>query len=166
MRFSIAVLFAASLASGYTILKRQTDLPACAQTCYTNTDFSPCNATDIACRCVHPNYLTALQTCVSSSCSEQDAETAALVGVATCQAAGADITNIPACVQTCDQNTQSSTCTPDDLACHCKDTTYIQAIDSCVKASCTGQDLTTAKTGNAAACRAFGVDISSVVGAA
>ncbi|KIO24109.1 hypothetical protein M407DRAFT_26467 [Tulasnella calospora MUT 4182] len=171
MRFSVTVLFAASLASAYTIGKPVStwfdNVTACGQTCYANTSASPCNATDMACQCMNLNYITALATCVSSSCSVQDAQAAQAVAVATCQTAGINLTNpVPACAAPCDQ-IASSTCTdPNDGACPCKDTTYIQAVDTCFKSSCQVQDITTAETAGAALCRAYGVDISSTVPAA
>ncbi|KIO24110.1 hypothetical protein M407DRAFT_244565 [Tulasnella calospora MUT 4182] len=177
MRFSVTtVLFAASLASALTIGKRQTTLPACAQTCYTNTSPSPCTADDVACQCLNINFLTPLIQCVATSCSAEDAQTAEAAALATCKAAGVDLTSsspLPACAQPCDANTTSATCpapadpnTVPDVACYCKDTTYIQTIDTCFKSSCQGADLTTAEAVGEALCRAYGVDISSAVPAA
>ncbi|KIO24121.1 hypothetical protein M407DRAFT_26478 [Tulasnella calospora MUT 4182] len=174
MRFSITtVLFAASLASAYTIAKRQTTVPAlstwfvnvtaCAQTCNSNTNPAPCAAADTACECVNTNYVQLLLQCVQTSCSAEDAQAAQAVAVANCQAAGIDLNNpFPACMVTCNQNTVSSTCTdPSNGACYCNDTAWIQAVDTCYQSSCQGQDLTSAQTANAAGCRAFGVDISA-----
>ncbi|KIO24124.1 hypothetical protein M407DRAFT_244568 [Tulasnella calospora MUT 4182] len=176
MRFSItAVLFAASLASAYTIANRQTtsDLPACGQTCYANTNPSPCAAEDVACQCLNVNFLTPLIQCVATNCSAEDAQTAQAVAMATCKGAGIDLANpLPACAQPCDTNTTSASCpapadpnTVPDVACYCNDTTYIQTVDTCFKSSCQGQDLTTAETVGKALCRAYGVDISPTVGA-
>ncbi|KIO24114.1 hypothetical protein M407DRAFT_26470 [Tulasnella calospora MUT 4182] len=178
MRFSITtVLFAASLASADTIAKRQTasDLPPCAQTCYANTSPAPCDTTDITCQCLNPNFLTSFTQCVVSSCSAEDAQATQAVARAICKT-GVDLTSsnpLPACAQPCDANTTSATCpapadanTVPDVACYCKDTTYIQTIDTCFKSSCTGQDLTTAETVGKALCKAYGVDISSAVPAA
>ncbi|KAG9045797.1 hypothetical protein FS837_005626 [Tulasnella sp. UAMH 9824] len=174
MRSFAVVFFAASLASAATILKRQTTstIPACAQTCYGNTSAAPCTADDTACQCVNVNFITALSQCVATSCSAEDAQTAQAAALETCKAAGIDLTNpVPACAATC-ENTTSASCpaptdpnaTPDG-ACYCKDTAFIQSVDSCLKSSCTGQDLTTAQTVGAALCRAYGVDISSTIAA-
>ncbi|KAG9045798.1 hypothetical protein FS837_005627 [Tulasnella sp. UAMH 9824] len=174
MRSSIVIFFAASLASAATIFKRQTTVPACAQTCFDQSPSTPCQPTDTACLCLNPNFITALTQCVTSTCSEADQQAAATAAPEICKAAGIDFTNpLPACAATCDTNTTSATCpapadpnaTP-DVACYCKDTTYIQTIDSCFKSSCTGQDLTNAEAVGSALCRAYGVDISSIVGAA
>ncbi|KIO24123.1 hypothetical protein M407DRAFT_26479 [Tulasnella calospora MUT 4182] len=175
MRFSITtVLFAASLASAYTIAKRQTTVPAvstwfvhvtaCAQTCNANTNPAPCTTDDNACECVNVNYITVFKQCIATSCTAPgDAQAAQAAIEAVCQAAGIDVNNpFPACMVTCNQNTVSSTCTdPSNGACYCNDTAWIQAVDTCYQSSCQGQDLTSAQTANAAGCRAFGVDISA-----
>ncbi|KIO24116.1 hypothetical protein M407DRAFT_103825 [Tulasnella calospora MUT 4182] len=170
MRFSITtVLFAASLASAYTIANRQTTLPACAQTCYANTSPAPCNATDVACQCVNENFGAELTKCVMSNCTQSDQLQAQQAVIETCKTAGVDISGgdpFPACAQTCVQNTKSSTCAdPNDDACFCKDTAWVQAVDTCFKSSCTDPDLQTAKDVGEAECRAYGVDISPTVGA-
>ncbi|KAG9045800.1 hypothetical protein FS837_005629 [Tulasnella sp. UAMH 9824] len=176
MYFSVVVFYAASLASAYTILKLQTAIPACAQTCYTSTSPAPCNTDDVACQCLNVNFLTPLIQCVGTSCSAADAQTAQAAALATCKEAGVDLTSanpLPPCAAGCDQNTSSATCpkpadanTIPDVACYCKDTTYVQTLDNCFKGSCTGQDLTNAENLGEALCRAYGVDISSIVGAA
>lgn len=174
MRYSVLVFFAASLASAATIFKRQTTVPACAQTCFDTSDPAPCQPTDTACLCLNPTFIEKLTTCVQGSCSAADQQAAATAAPEICKSAGIDFNNpLPPCAATCDQNTTSATCpapadpnaTP-DVACYCKDTTYIQTIDSCFKQSCTGQDLTNAEAVGSALCRAYGVDISSIVGAA
>ncbi|KIO22162.1 hypothetical protein M407DRAFT_120291 [Tulasnella calospora MUT 4182] len=162
MRFAIVVFFAASLASAYTIFKRQ-DAPACATTCFAQSDFSPCNSTDTACICLNQKFLTALATCTEASCSEQDLQAAEAAGTATCQAAGVNLQEpFPACAQPCVANANSSTCAADDDTCLCKDPNYIGPIVKCIHSSCSGQDLTTAETVGTALCRANGVDITSI----
>lgn len=166
MRFSVVVLFAASLASAFTIFRRQ-DAPACATTCLQGADPSPCNATDIPCLCLNSNFLTAVATCTESSCSEQELQAAAAAGEAYCKAAGVDTTNpFPECAQPCVQSATSSTCTADDDVCLCKDPNYIGPIVKCIHSSCTGQDLETAQIVGTALCRANGVDITSIAHAA
>ncbi|KAG9045799.1 hypothetical protein FS837_005628 [Tulasnella sp. UAMH 9824] len=175
MHFSAVVFYVASIASAYTILRRQTDLPPCAQTCYTNTSAAPCNATDIACQCLNENFVMPLAQCVTTSCSAADAQTAEAAALAQCKTVGVDLTAsspFPACAAPCDQQTTSAACpaptdpnaTP-DVACYCKDTTYIQTMNTCFKSSCTGQDLTNAVAVGEAFCRAHGVDISPLVAA-
>ncbi|KIO24125.1 hypothetical protein M407DRAFT_26481 [Tulasnella calospora MUT 4182] len=165
MRFSIAVAFAASLASAYTVLKRQTDLPQCAQTCYTEANPSPCNTTDVACLCLNANFLKELASCTQKDCNPQEVEAAQAWGQATCQAAGINFQQpVPACAQACDKNsTPSSTCAAGDTACFCKDSAYVNSLVQCVRGTCTGQDLTTAEIVGAAVCRAVDVDISSIM---
>ncbi|KIO20055.1 hypothetical protein M407DRAFT_39636, partial [Tulasnella calospora MUT 4182] len=63
------------------------NIAACAKACLENTDPSPCKDTDTACLCVNPKYIKALSTCVESSCSQEDAKSAAAVGEAYCKAA-------------------------------------------------------------------------------
>ncbi|KAG9023342.1 hypothetical protein FS837_005853 [Tulasnella sp. UAMH 9824] len=167
MHFSAVVFYAASLASAYTILKRQTTLPPCAQTCYTNTSAAPCNATDIPCQCLNVNFITGLTQCAVTGCSLEDAKTAEEAALAQCKAAGVDLTNpVPACALLCGKDISATGCTSEtDGACLCKNTAYIQSLDSCFKSSCTGTDLTTIETVGAALCRAYGVDVSSVIAA-
>lgn len=168
MRYSLAVVFAASFVSGLTVLKRQTGLPACAQTCLTKTDPSPCNATDTACQCLNVNYITAITTCVASTCTDpNDAQTATTGALAICKSAGVDLTNpLPACASTCGNDVSTTGCTDTDGACLCKNTAYIQSVDSCFRGACTGTDLTNAEAVGEALCRAYGVDVSSTIGAA
>ncbi|KIO22163.1 hypothetical protein M407DRAFT_120293 [Tulasnella calospora MUT 4182] len=167
MRFSIAVFWAASLASAYTILKRQTDVPQCAQTCYTQSNPSPCNTTDIPCLCVNPTFLNELTTCTQNTCSQQDLGAAQAWGLDTCKQAGVDLQNpVPACAKTCVENAPLGNCQDKtDVACLCKDPTYTQSVVSCAQSSCTDQDLKTATIVGEASCRAAGVDVSSTASA-
>lgn len=176
MHFSAVVFYAASLASAYTILKRQTAIPYCAQTCFTSTSTAPCNSTDVACQCLNVNFLKPLVHCVETSCTADDAQNAQAAALATCKEAGVDLTSsspLPPCAAACDQNTSSATCpaptdpnTAPDVACYCKDTSWIQTIDNCFKGSCTGQDLTNAENLGSALCRAYGVGTSFIIGSA
>ncbi|KIO24129.1 hypothetical protein M407DRAFT_26484 [Tulasnella calospora MUT 4182] len=168
MRSSFVVFFVASLASAYTVLKRQDTIPACATKCFESSDPTPCATTDNACLCLNVNFLTAVTTCAQKDCDEKDLEAAGAGALAFCKAAGVDLTNpVPACAIPCLDTASPTSCPKeDDGACLCKDTEYIQTIDACFKSSCTGQDLTTAETVGSALCRAHGVDISPIVGAA
>ncbi|KAG9026268.1 hypothetical protein FS837_004671 [Tulasnella sp. UAMH 9824] len=167
MRSSSVVFFTASLASAYIVLKRQTQVPACAQTCLTSADISPCNSTDVPCICLNENWIMQVGTCVQGSCSAQDAQAAEAAGVAECKAAGVDPTNPwPACAQPCVQNTPTNCEDRNNTACLCIDSSYYQTVTSCVQSSCTGQDLTNAETTGSALCRANGVIISSTAAAA
>ncbi|KAG9035013.1 hypothetical protein FS837_002069, partial [Tulasnella sp. UAMH 9824] len=104
--------------------------------------------------------------CVAAGCSTDDAQTASEAVFETCKAAGVDLTNpVPACAAACGNDISSTGCADSDAACLCQNTAFIESVDSCLKSSCTGQDLTTAETVGAAACRAFGVDISSAAAA-
>ncbi|KAG9010901.1 hypothetical protein FRB90_007537 [Tulasnella sp. 427] len=170
MRFSVAATFlATSFAGALTILQRQTvvpDITACAQTCLTGTDGSPCNSTDTACLCVNMNYITALSTCIGKSCTADEAQTAQAAGIATCQAAGIDLTNpVPACALTCESQAPVGTCAAKDGKCLCQNTEYLNSLKSCVSTACTGPDIETASVVGEALCRAYGVDVSSIIGA-
>ncbi|KAG9045801.1 hypothetical protein FS837_005630 [Tulasnella sp. UAMH 9824] len=161
MRFSIVIPFAVSLASAYTVLKRQADAPPCATTCFNQANPSPCNTTDIPCLCLNPNFLNDLTSCTKSTCSQQEIGAAEAFGAATCKQSGVDLQNpVPACAQGCVQNASLGNCQANDAACLCRDPTYVQNVTSCVGSKCTGQDLMTATIVGQASCRAAGVNVT------
>ncbi|KIO24127.1 hypothetical protein M407DRAFT_26483 [Tulasnella calospora MUT 4182] len=170
MRFSVVVFFAASVASAYTVLKRQDTIQACLTTCFETSRSAPtpCAAFDTPCLCLNGNFLTAVTTCAQKDCDKKDLEAAGAGALASCKAAGVDLTNpLPRCALQCLEIPSPTACPDeDDGTCSCKDTAFIQAIDTCFRSSCTGRDLTTAEAVYSAACRASGVYIPRNLGAA
>ncbi|KAH7888246.1 hypothetical protein F5I97DRAFT_976244 [Phlebopus sp. FC_14] len=54
--------------------------------------------------------------------------------------------NIPACVKKClESNIGTTKCNPNDTACLCTDKPFIEAVGSCVKASCSASDIQAAE---------------------
>ncbi|KIO22425.1 hypothetical protein M407DRAFT_28077 [Tulasnella calospora MUT 4182] len=167
MRFSLVVLFAASLASAASVFKRHNDyeVPWCAKDCISYADPSPCKPDDVACLCVNENYYNQIATCVKDACSPEDAKAAAEIGIKYCKGAGIDPENpIPKCGIQCTEKAPTGKCDPNDGKCLCENKDFLESVVWCFKKDCQGEDLKNAKCAGEAYCRAAGVDISSIFG--
>ncbi|KAG9020900.1 hypothetical protein FS837_007768, partial [Tulasnella sp. UAMH 9824] len=139
MRFSLIVIFAASLVSASAVFKRQTSIPA---------------------------YINTTAACVAKSCSAEDESSAESAGEALCKAAGIDPKNpFPSCTETCLKNANPGSCSLDDYSCLCRNMEYLQAADICVHSTCDAQDVAATEPAAQAVCRAVGVDITANAGA-
>ncbi|KIO19108.1 hypothetical protein M407DRAFT_140874 [Tulasnella calospora MUT 4182] len=160
MHFSLVVLFAASLVSALTIIKRGIDGPECAVACEAKSNPSPCDREDTACLCLNIGYITSVSDCVRSSCSPEDAKAAALAEATYCNEAGINEQNpFPSCGAQCAQIAPFTNCAENNGACLCKNGAYMQAFVKCIHDFCTGEDLESASLVGEALCRAYGVDI-------
>ncbi|KIO20047.1 hypothetical protein M407DRAFT_30280 [Tulasnella calospora MUT 4182] len=168
MRFSLVVLFAASLVSASSVFKRWNDdygVPSCAKPCVANVDPWPCSRDDKACICINSNYGAQLDECIEGACSPEDVKAATEAGKKYCKAAGIDPENpFPKCGVHCFENAPTSNCYQDDNKCLCEEKDFLESFVWCFKDSCKGEDLKTAKCVGEAWCRAAGVDISSIFG--
>ncbi|KAG9019140.1 hypothetical protein FRB90_005977 [Tulasnella sp. 427] len=166
MRFSLVVLFAASVVSAVSIFKRHNDMqiPECAKKCVAEGDPNPCKYDDTACLCLNVKYATGIEKCVEDYCSKEDAKAAAEAGIAYCKAVGINPENpFPECAVPCVDNAPSK-CADDDGVCLCNDNKYLEDVIHCLKDSCWGDDYKTSARVGEAYCRAAGVDISSIYG--
>ncbi|KAG9000967.1 hypothetical protein FRB90_011704 [Tulasnella sp. 427] len=166
MRFSLVLLFAASVVSAVSVFKRHNDiqLPECAKQCVKKTDPSPCKYDDTACLCVNYKYQKTIAECVEECCGPDDVKAAAEAGIAYCKAVGIDPENpFPQCAETCIKKIPSE-CSYDDDCCLCKDDKYLEGVIHCFKEHCKGDDYKNAACTGEAYCRAAGVDISSIFG--
>ncbi|KIO20057.1 hypothetical protein M407DRAFT_30288 [Tulasnella calospora MUT 4182] len=168
MRFFFTITCVASLASAFVVPKRNNDgqVPACVTTCAANANPAPCDPSDVPCMCLNVTYANATAPCIQQSCSQEDIQTATAIGKETCKNAGVDLDNpIPECGKSCFQAAPPGDCSTEDGACLCNNRDYITSIHTCLQGSCTGQDLQAAVLVGKATCRAYGVDISPIVGA-
>ncbi|KAJ2916189.1 hypothetical protein MD484_g4227, partial [Candolleomyces efflorescens] len=88
MRFSAVVAFlgAAASVSASAIVSRQ--LPDCATTCLASSDFGTCSPTDNACLCRSEAFITSATTCITTTCTGDDLQTALTLAQAMCAAEG------------------------------------------------------------------------------
>ncbi|KAF8898077.1 hypothetical protein CPB85DRAFT_191366 [Mucidula mucida] len=84
MRFSIIVLLASAV-SGMSLYPRQSDLPDCAMTCIQSADSSGCSSTDQTCLCKSSAFVQSSATCLQSTCSADELNTAVQVAEALCK---------------------------------------------------------------------------------
>ncbi|KAG8948191.1 hypothetical protein FRC04_009990, partial [Tulasnella sp. 424] len=146
MRFSIVVLFAASLVSAVSLLRRHDDSEV-------PRNPGDCQWDDTACLCVNEKYYTAVANCVQSSCNPDDAKKGAEAGIKACKAVGIDPENpIPKCGVPCVEKTPTY-CDPQDYKCLCQDQGFLESVVWCFKDCCSGEDLKNAKCAGEAYCR-------------
>ncbi|KIO20053.1 hypothetical protein M407DRAFT_30285 [Tulasnella calospora MUT 4182] len=156
MRFSLVVLFAASVVSAFGMLERDIEVPECAVACEAASDPGHCDREDPRCLCLNVQYITDVSDCVQSSCSPEDAEAAAAAGAAYCKEAGIDWENpFPSCGVQCEEIAPPAGCAQDDGTCICNSDEYIQSFAKCIQDSCTGEDIERAASVGAALCRVY-----------
>ncbi|TEB32838.1 hypothetical protein FA13DRAFT_1813187 [Coprinellus micaceus] len=94
MRFSAVVaLFSAGLASA-ALLPRQTELPACAQTCIAGSlTETTCDLTDNSCLCADQVFVGSVTRCITSTCTGDDLTGAVAGAQAMCADSGVTLTS-------------------------------------------------------------------------
>lgn len=166
MRFSLIVPLYASLISALSIQPRIA-LPACAAvaSCTANLDYFQlgCSAYDTACLCQNPTYMWAANGCILL-CSVPDAQAGIQALSADCTAHGVNFVNpVPTCAVPCFKMIVPTTCPVTDVPCMCNDPNWIQPIATCVRNSCTSQDIVTAQSFIMTTCSTYVVDTTSII---
>ncbi|KZT59973.1 hypothetical protein CALCODRAFT_492951 [Calocera cornea HHB12733] len=96
MRFSFLLIASAPLAVLAGVVTRQSP-PACLETCLGSlpNNLTTCDPTDFTCLCSSSVFLTAVTQCIDTECDTSDIESAEEYAVATCGAAGVQVTPAP-----------------------------------------------------------------------
>ncbi|KAF8607390.1 hypothetical protein BDV93DRAFT_520269 [Ceratobasidium sp. AG-I] len=98
MRTSFALLALAAVVSAGSMGKRQ--FPSCAMDCITRADTGTCDATDNTCLCNSPAFVDSTYSCIASTCTGEDLQTAVDGAKALCAAAGVSLTQtLPAATE-------------------------------------------------------------------
>ncbi|EPS96363.1 hypothetical protein FOMPIDRAFT_1032411 [Fomitopsis schrenkii] len=104
-----ALLSALATAQASYLLKRQ--FPSCASSCLVNADFGNCNSTDDTCLCNSSTFVNSVTSCIESSCSGNDLETAEADAQQLCLAVGVTLTNSASATGSSSPSSTSSSAT-------------------------------------------------------
>ncbi|THH17989.1 hypothetical protein EW146_g2916 [Bondarzewia mesenterica] len=87
----LGAAFASTVSASNVLAPRQTglNLPSCALPCLANANFGSCGSSDIKCLCSTPSFISSVTTCVESSCSSSDAQSALNAASSECASVGA-----------------------------------------------------------------------------
>ncbi|KAL4072176.1 hypothetical protein J3A83DRAFT_2984478 [Scleroderma citrinum] len=113
MRLAVAsiALSTALLSANAALVARQT-LPSCAASCIANANTGGCAPTDDSCLCSNQAFVSAVVSCVESSCSGNDLVEAEQYAQAICAAVGVTLTETaPSTATTPSTTTAPSTTT-------------------------------------------------------
>ncbi|OAX36897.1 hypothetical protein K503DRAFT_694271 [Rhizopogon vinicolor AM-OR11-026] len=69
--------------------------------------------------------------------------------------------SLPNCAATCLADADYGTCASTDDTCLCNSPAFINSTTTCIQATCTGSDLTSAEEASQALCAAVGVTLTS-----
>ncbi|ETW77563.1 hypothetical protein HETIRDRAFT_454825 [Heterobasidion irregulare TC 32-1] len=84
MRASFVPLLLAAAASASLMERQLSSLPTCALPCLVSANVGSCSQTDIACLCSSSSFVSSLATCIESSCTGADVQTAISQATALC----------------------------------------------------------------------------------
>ncbi|OCH90486.1 hypothetical protein OBBRIDRAFT_834981 [Obba rivulosa] len=96
MRFALAVLALATLASASIAPLSKRQFPDCAENCLVDADFGSCSQTDDVCLCNSASFVNSVTSCITSSCSGSDLTTAESEAVGLCAAVGVNVSTVVA----------------------------------------------------------------------
>ncbi|EMD36956.1 hypothetical protein CERSUDRAFT_83981 [Gelatoporia subvermispora B] len=93
MRFSLAVLALATVASASIAPLSKRQFPDCAENCLVDADFGSCSQTDDVCLCNSSAFVNSVTSCITSSCTGSDLTTAEGEAVGLCAAVGVNLSS-------------------------------------------------------------------------